>query len=345
MDWLDSDDNEDLIRSDRQDILWSSEYGEALRKWGQDLVKELGKTAYPAKKRKVAAKFLEVSKLEEVAKERFGDQTIINTAVEIGRLLGRGLNEENIKDMEYVNGIKELALSIAPHKTIVDELKKAEESIAERPLEAIAKLFNNANIAEAASLGMIVQERLHNIAKLQNIPSKAVEEDLQALLESAPWMIDPRWTMLQANQSFKNFRKQFEKWYKDHFNVDLTTTTIGNTTKRPDFIMLHVGVNIEIVEIKRKEHKLDNDEFARIKLYHSRVQQFVDENQTVKQQFPNLHVTLICDGLNLQGVHVDAYKYMENENILTRKRWDEIILDTETVNNDFLAGSRSYQNK
>jgi hypothetical protein len=343
--WIDSDDHEDLIRSDRQDILWSSEYGEALEKWGQDLVKELGKTAYPAKKRKIAAKFLEVSKLKEAAQERFGEKSIVDTAVEIATVLGRGLNEENLKDMEYVNGIKELALSIAPHKTIVDKLKEAEDSISERPLEAIAKLFNDANLAEAASLGMIVQERLHNIEKLDKIPSDADEGELQALLESAPWMIDPRWTMLQANQSFNNFRKHFEKWYKQHFKVEICTTTMGSTTKRPDFIMLHVGKNIEIVEIKKKEHKLENHEFDRIRLYYTRIQQYLDENPTIKEQFPKVHVTLICDGLNLKGVHEDAYRLLENENSLTKKRWDEILMDTETVNKDFLAESRRVSKK
>lgn len=340
VDWIDSDDHEDLIRSDRQDIIWSSELGEALKKWGQELVKDLGRTAYPAKKRKVAASFLEKSHLLEAAQERFGEKTIVDTAVEIGRVLGRGLNEENLKDLEYINGIKELALSIAPHKTIVDALKKAEECIAERPLEAIAKLFNSANIAEAASLGMIVQERLHNIAKLDKIPTTAVEEELQALLESAPWMIDPRWTMLQANQSFNNFRKHFEKWYKEKFNIELCTTSIESTNKRPDFIMLHVGTNIEIVEIKKKGHLLENSEFERIQLYHSRIQQYLDENPTIKLQFPKVHLTLICDGLNLKGVYPDAFRYMEKENNLVKKRWDEILMETETVNNDFLAESR-----
>lgn len=339
-DWIDSDDHEDLIRSDRQDILWSSEYGEALEKWGQDLVKELGKTAYPAKKRKVAAKFLEISKLREAAQERFGERSIVETAVEIASVFARGLNEENLKDKEYVNGIKELALSIAPHKTIVDKLKEAEDSIAEKPLEAIAKLFNDANLAEAASLGMIVQERIHNIEKLDKTPPDADEGELQALLESAPWMIDPRWTMLQANQSFEKFRKHFEKWYNQHFKVEICTTTIGGIKKRPDFIMLHVGRNIEIVEIKKKEHKLENLEFDRIRLYYTRIQQYLDENPIIKEQFPKAHVTLICDGLNLKGVHEDAYRLLEKENNLTKKRWDEILMDTETVNKDFLAQSR-----
>ena len=37
----DLDDGEDLIRTDRQDILWDSEYGQLLRKWGAELITEI----------------------------------------------------------------------------------------------------------------------------------------------------------------------------------------------------------------------------------------------------------------------------------------------------------------
>lgn len=39
-DWLDED--EDLIQTDRRDILWSDDLGEAFEKWGQDIVQLLG---------------------------------------------------------------------------------------------------------------------------------------------------------------------------------------------------------------------------------------------------------------------------------------------------------------
>ena len=42
-DWSDLDDGEDLIRSDRQSILWESDYGGSLsRPEGASLIKEIG---------------------------------------------------------------------------------------------------------------------------------------------------------------------------------------------------------------------------------------------------------------------------------------------------------------
>lgn len=342
-DWIDSDDHEDLIRSDRQDILWSSEWGESFKKWGQNLVKELGKTAYPAKKRKIADEFLRVSELQKEAERRFEDKAVRDTAVEVGRIFGRGLNEENLKDAEYVKSVRELALSIAPHKTMVDKLKEAEACMDERPLEAIAKLFNDAKLAESASLGMIAQERIDAINKLKTILDKATEpteHDLQKLLESAPWIIDPRWTMLQANKTFNSFRERFEKWYEKKYEVKISTTTEESEKTRPDFIMLHVGINVEIIEIKRKGHKLQNEEFAKIEDYYDRITEYLNDNPGFKEQFPKAHITLICDALSLDRTHQRAYDLLFGQGDLKKKTWDEILTDTETVNQAFLEVSR-----
>jgi len=336
-DWLDSDDHEDLIRSDRQDILWSSEWGMAFQKWGQELVKELGRTAYPARKRKIANRFIEISHLEEEAEKRFKNKEIVKTAVEIGKIFGRGLNAENLKDPDYVDMVKELSLSVAPHKTIVDKLSEVKEAIPDRPLEVIYKLLNDAKLAESASLGMIVKERLDAINELKTILSAAPEEDLQRLLEGAPWIIDPRWTMLQANQTFKSLRERFEEWYFERYGVRIVTTTETDSPKRPDFVMAHFGRNIEIVEIKRKNHRLENEEFDRIRDYYERMEQFLDARPVFKEHFDRVHVVLICDGLNLSGAYMDAYDYYLSERRLEKKTWDEVIADTEKVNEDFLA--------
>lgn len=342
-DWLDSDDHEDLIRSDRQDILWSSEWGTAFREWGQALVKELGKTAFPAKKRKLAEQFLQASDLENEARKRFASGEIVKTAVAVGRIFARGMNAENLKDTEYVESVKELALSVAPHKVIVDKLREVEDAIDERPLHAIAKLFNDARLAESASLGMIVRERIKVIKKLKTILPTAEERDLQELLENATWIIDPRWTMLQANQTFNSFRQKFERWYAENYNYGIVTTTTEDSAKRPDFIMLHVRRRIEVVEIKKKAHKLENEEFERFQGYYDRVNEYLDANPSFKDQFPKAHIMLICDELGLDRTHERAYRSLERDDNLQKKTWDEILMDTETVNQDFLSVSSYLQ--
>ena len=55
--WIDEDSGEDLIRTDRQNILWASERGEAFQKWGQDLVREIAKRSAEPRRKKARQEF------------------------------------------------------------------------------------------------------------------------------------------------------------------------------------------------------------------------------------------------------------------------------------------------
>jgi hypothetical protein len=54
--WL--DDEEDLIRTDRQAILWDSDLGSALRAWGAELIKEVAKKSVKPRREKKRDEFL-----------------------------------------------------------------------------------------------------------------------------------------------------------------------------------------------------------------------------------------------------------------------------------------------
>jgi hypothetical protein len=58
-DWLDEED--DLIQTDRRDILWSHELGQALEKWGQQLVRLIGKETRNPLRQKAWDRFQEAS--------------------------------------------------------------------------------------------------------------------------------------------------------------------------------------------------------------------------------------------------------------------------------------------
>jgi hypothetical protein len=67
-DWLDPDDGEDVIRSDRQDILWDSEIGLAFQTWGQSLLKELGRTFRGQRKGKALLKLTPPKRITDLDK-------------------------------------------------------------------------------------------------------------------------------------------------------------------------------------------------------------------------------------------------------------------------------------
>jgi hypothetical protein len=347
-DWLDSDEGEDLIQSGRQDILWDSEYGHAFREWGQNLLKELGRKSWSPQRERTWKIFMETSNIEEEAKKRFQDETVFKSAMKMAKVLGRAASRSALtKRPEYVDRLKELVLTVAPHKMIVDKLEEVEEALPDRPLEAIAGLFNDIKVAEAASLGQIAIERVDAIDGLEGRLSPEITTDeptLQKLLEGAPWLINPEWTMLQANRTFENMRLAFERWWQSEFEESITTSAFtpqGDERKRPDFIMLHIGGNVEIVEIKRPEHALTDEEFERLHRYYRNVGEFLNAHEDFQAVFPKAHVTLVCDKLNLSPVPLDAYNRLKEQNNLKKKTWEGLLNDTKNVHVDFIERRKS----
>jgi hypothetical protein len=347
-DWLDPDGGEDLIQSGRQDILWDSEIGAAFQKWGQDVLKELGRKSWSPVRERTWEIFMKKSNIEKEAKNRFADKVVFDSAMKLAKVLGRGASRAAMeKRPEYVNRLKELVLTVAPHKMIVDKLEEVEKALSDRPLEAIAKIFQDTKLAEAASLGQIAIERIDAIKGLEKRLSPEItteEASLQKLLEGAPWLINPQWTMLQANKTFDNMQLAFERWWQKEFKVPITTSAFapkGEEKKRPDFIMLHIGGNIEIVEIKRPEHALTDEEFDRLLGYFQNMGRFLDLQPDFKAVFPKSHITLVCDKLNLDPTHMEAYRSLKERNDLKKKTWEELLNDTKTVHVDFIERQRS----
>lgn len=343
-DWIDEDEGEDIIRSDRQDILWDSEKGSAFREWGKKILRIIAKMSRGPMRETAKNVFFAKSNLDEKARIRFADEKVIEAALEVGKTIGSIASLDELADQDYVDELTELVLTIAPHKMLVDKLKEIGEEDVDYPIELIVKLFNDAKIAEMASLGQVAFERIKAIEKLQRYiqPGAETEEsDLQKLLEQTPWLIDPQWTVLQANRTFYTVRQLFETWFAKEYGEEIVTSAIEPGRRRPDFIMLHIGSNIEIVEIKDIDHILDDGEFGRVSLYYQAMMKFLEDNDDIKRRFPFLHVTLICDHVNLTEATAQiAYDSMIEDKLLKRRTWIEVLTDASQAHTDFLEVAR-----
>ena len=333
-DWIDED--EDLNRTDRQDILWDSERGSAFRTWGQELLKELGKKARGPMREKAWAVFLEKSNIESEAKKRFPDKDLFVSVMQVGKALGSTASLEYLEDEDNVQSLKQLAFTIAPHKVIVEKLAAAAES--DEPIEAITKLFNDAKLAEISSLGQIASVRVEAVKRLHEKikEAKDVEERVfQELIEGAPWLLEPKWTALEANKAFRNLAKAYNAWYFKEYGEKIVTTTV-NSSKRPDFVMLNVGKRIEIVELKKPKHSFNDEEFERLQDYIESMEEFLEKNKGYTQDFDDVHATLIVDEMKLSRTPLKAFKSLVKEGKLSPKTWFDILQETTNANQDFL---------
>ncbi|MGQ4374516.1 ATP-binding protein [Streptomyces sp. SAS_267] len=340
--WL--DDGEDLIRSDRQDIIWSSDYGDALRQWGHAIMRELGARGRNSLKKETWNDFEQATNLQtRLEADAPGDKAFQESVRQAAKLLVSDKDREAIADPEHREKVYQLAKTIGPHRTLLDALHEVAED-AGSPLEIVLGLFQKARIAEMYSLGQVASERIEVVNKLAAFidDGSTLEQPLQELLEQAPWLLAPEWTPLGMNESLERVRRSFESWYFKKHGVALVTTAINRQTKRPDFVLLHDSGTLWIVEIKRMDYHLSDAEYLRAVNYLADLDEFLNQVEALGKQFPVRKLTFIADHKDkLSSVSLSS---VANDDRIQIRGWHDLLDDTLRAHRDFLARVADMKN-
>ena len=335
-DWL--DESEDLIQTDRRDILWSNELAGAFQDWGQRMVKHIGRLSRDPMRKATLDIFLETGRVEERIQRHYPSENeaeIRKKATDLANLFGRRISRAEAKDPDVVNQFVDLSMAFAPHITLDDMMRMAGDE-SETPLAMLSTFLRTARIAELASFGRIAEDRLKVIEKLERLKDQAdtLEGSLQDLMDVAPWLIDPEWAPVTSNQTLHRLRAEFEGHYRQLTGKAISLTDFANPKKRPDFVLSSQDGIAQIVEIKRPKHKLTNEEVDRIISYYDCMESFLNDNAEFSKHVRDFHITLVCDELAVSGSQRANLRHM---NKITRLTWRDFLLRTETVHKDFLA--------
>ena len=331
--WLDED--EDSIRTDRQDIIWNSDLGTPLREWGRHLLKELAAKAEVSTGQRAWDLFLEDSQLDERLRAAHPtDRTIRDSVLRAARSLVAQADRDAIKNPNYRDRMVRLAYAIGPHTTLLTTLDEV-AALADGATDVILDLFERARLVEMYSLGQVAQERVGAVEQLQRLVSRpsTVERQLQKLIETAPWILHPDWTPLSFNQSLASTRINFQSWYLAKYGEEIVTSAIDNPSKQPDFVMLNHEGRLEVIEIKRPQHALADEEFDRAFGYLTAVREFISETATVRAFFPVAQLTLVCDSLNLDALRANNIR---TDPDISHKTWHDLLESTSRRHEDFL---------
>lgn len=333
-DWLDNED--DLVRSDRQGIIWTSDRGEALQHWGVMLLKELARRSETSARGRVWEEFLERSRLDERLRIAIPTDIAVRGAIQrAAKTLVRSVDRDRLRDADFVERAVQFAFAVGPHETLLQTLDDVAD-LSKGTLEPVIELFEKASVVEMYSLGQVARERIDAVETLKKLISSpsTKEYQLQQLVENAPWILYPDWTPLTRNQPLESFRGAFESWYLKNAGKQVVTTSI-RSTKRPDFVMLSYAGCIEIVEIKRPDHALTDQECQRAFDYRYTITDFLRESQQLATRFPKVRLTIICDKLSFRNrLYADT---IEKDDDITRKTWTTVLHDTTQAHQDFLS--------
>jgi hypothetical protein len=341
-DWL--DEAEDLIRTDRQDILWSDPLGRAFEEWGQKLVKKMGSITREPMRKQAWDTFQEQTKIQEVIQMAFpadGQKEIRERTLDIAKTIARTARTDELLDKQHCKSLVDLALLLGPHVTLDAKLREAAES-KDAPLTAVTSILKTARIAELSSFGRIADDRVRVIKRVEELKDDktTLEEVFQSLIEQAPWLIDPQWSPIAANQAFATLKKEFQKFYKQETGNDVALDDFdaARLNKRPDFVLSSQDTVIQIIEIKKPSHGLQNDEMVRIQTYHDVMDAFLKKpgNEDFRKLFTSFHITLVCDEIKLTSVHKQAFDGMKTAGKLTHITWRTFLLRTRKMHEEFL---------
>ena len=340
-DWL--DEKEDLIRTDRQDILWSHELGQAFESWGQDLVKKIGSITREPRRKKAWELFKEVSKIEKRIAEEYpseGQQSIREKTLDIAKIIAKTTREDELREPEQVESLIQLSLLLGPHITLDQKLREAADS-QDSPLSTITSILKTARIAELSSFGRIADDRIRVIKRVEKLKDdpKTLEAAFQRLITEAPWLINPQWSPITANQAFSTLKTEFERYYKQKEGKDILLNDFSDPSKRCDFVLSNQDNVIQIIEIKQPGHALENEEMQRINTYIELMSTFLGDpaNNEIKDIFSKFQVTLVCDKLSLSGVHKSAFEnFASKQDVITHINWRTFLLRTRKMHEEFL---------
>lgn len=339
-DWL--DENEDLIQTDRRDILWSHELGQEFETWGQTVVKKIGTRSRDPMKKKTWDRFKEIAKLDDRVREAFpreDQESLRDQAFAVAKMIGQTIRPDEVEDVDRVESFVQLSLMLSPVITLDEKLRAAADS-ADSPLDVVTDILRTARVAELASFGRIAEDRIRVIERVEKLKDDpdTLESAFQILIQTSPWLIDPQWSPITSNQAFSTLRKEFAKFYEERTGERLVLDNFSDPSKRADFVLSNQDGIVQIIEIKKPRHKLANDELDRIVKYRDLMREFLNAEgqKEFKHLFRDFHITLVCDGTNLGSTHRTAFDGMVEAKQLTHITWKVFLLRTRQMHKSFL---------
>ena len=292
------------------------------------------------RREKTRAIFLQKSNFEARAKAKFADKEVVDVAMGLAKQIGSFAAEDELEDEDYIEGLVDVILSVAPHKALIQAFQDFNKEVTgnEASLDQILDLFSKTRIAEMASYSQIASERVRIIRELEKIVLSDVNEDkFQRLIAEAPWLIESTWSVISKNQALKTFKTGFERFWKQRTGEEVTLA-IEFGRKRPDFTLVSVGHMLHIVEIKTSGHKFNDKDFERMINYVYAFREFFNDNKGLSNEFPSgWQIDLIADGVNLRKLPNKAsYQSFIDAGEVKRTTWHDFLTRSKTTHQTFL---------
>lgn len=256
-----TDDESDVISTDRQELDWEKEELKELRTWGEEATRRLLRECAAMRGAE-----LENWVLADDDFRRRLDLIDERTRKEISgflKILGQKSEENDDRTRALANSLIQ-AYEFRNFHDVIHDIKAASDD--PDKLEEMLSRLHDWKVLEGRAILEIVRGRLGIINKLEqmiilNAPETAsskTHDNLHDLLAEYPWIFNPEWQVFTEEKTISRILRQ---WGEAKCPEEMKS-------KRVDFLAFAKGTdNLVIIEMKRPGHPVELDEVQRLEQY------------------------------------------------------------------------------
>jgi hypothetical protein len=252
-----TDDEGDLVSTDRQEIDWEAEGVHGLREWGQKLARRVLADCAEFRGKKTKDEVLKDPDLaKRISRLDKGSQKEINRFLVI---LGNR-DDDKVRSLELADALVR-AYEFRQFHDVIEDIEKAADD--PNRLAEMLRQLSDWKVLESRAILEIIKGRLDILDKFHrmlcnNAPETASArspENMHDLLAANPWLLNPEWQVLAEE---KKITTQLREWGKKDF---------PEYDGRYDFLALSREGLLVVIEIKRPDHPAEMDELNRLTVY------------------------------------------------------------------------------
>jgi len=255
-DFLDNgtDDDTDLVSTDRQEIDWEDEKAQLLKVWGEELSKKTLRDCTEFRGEKTVKEVLSNPGLDRRIKRL--DRPSQKQITQFLRILGNR-DSDNGKTLELAGALVR-AYEFRQFHDVIEELEEASSD--PDKLAAMLQQLNEWKVLESRAILEVVKGRLDILDKFEKMlcndapetASSRTPENMHDLLAGNPWLLNPEWQVLAEE---KKITTQLRDWGRQD---------LPDYHGRYDFLALSSERELVLIEIKRPEHPAEWAEISRL---------------------------------------------------------------------------------
>lgn len=316
VDFIDSENEKDLIATDRNSLIWENEELIKLEELLNDIIKMV---ASDWKKKRAAKKKDELEKDTGTPIEEWIEELPANEQIMAKKIIGALLSNNSLDGEKTASFFKHIK-DVFSFESFRDFAAKLDTLGILNDEDAI-KLLEDWQFIEAKEMAKIAEGRIKTIDQFEKhiIENASENKVMQKFLEEFPWLLDPRMVKFDREVTYS-------KLLKEKFNDE----ELDGPNRRLDFLCCNNSGLVHIIELKRPKIRISVKEITQALDYHS----------FLTQKFPNdireLKVILISDNFDCERTASTLIDSLQKDGKLEIKSYSDLLVQAKKYHKGFI---------